>query len=443
MGSRWVAPPSVAEFYAMLPAVLQHELDVQRFEMAALGQEDIDDLRSHRLRRRKRIDEDAAHFRSRASLFSLRPRALPTQIDISSAAAEGRAFSALELTLLSSIDTVYIEITRPRQLELIEEHNTTFLTEINWARRDLAVNLRDTLMEKLTRFEPVLHTTWEILKGEVDEPALQDLLDALIELAPGADIGLGNLSELVLTDDVVREQVIEEMREELDKLDHRFVPLEPEGELRERMTNAQTTLLKRSDLVHVLVEDGELSQESVALEAKLVDKGVNAIDPVERAQLLQRRSEISVRRKQLQAQWRNTPPAQPYADEFMDAQDALLRRRLATLGTRGALFAQRYIALGDERAELDPEVPSATWEFLMAQAALSEDAVAAVPPPDPRAGLDLTPKVLLDPATRSKQQQLINLLKKATASKAKSKAASPFDELGPLPKPRKTKGKKP
>jgi len=85
-------------------------------------------------------------------------------------------------------------------------------------------------------------------------------------------------------------------------------------------------------------------------------------------------------------------------------------------------------------------VPSETWDFLRDQAALSEDALAAVPPPDPRAGLDLTPGVLLDPATRAKQQQLINLLKKVTAGKGKAGDAS---ALGPLPKPKKPSKKKP
>lgn len=429
---------SVAAFYALLPEVLGRELDVQRYERRTLGAEELEKLSGHRHRRRLRIDDDAANFLTRASQFSVRPLPLPGSADIVAAADAGRRLGATELAMLSAIGQVYAAIARPRRLEAMHDSNTRFLTEGNWATRDDAVRQRDAIIDDLRAFQFTSSEAWRIVKEYIGKQALDQLQADLGELAPSVDLGSGSLSKLVLEDETTRNQVLAEMRTTLAPQGTGAGEAPDDAALLEAREIARSAIAKQTGVLELLVEDGELSGELEAIEKQLEDQGVNLLEPDERAVVLKRRTEILRRRAALRGEWRHTPVPEPYLSSFLDAVEAQLEARIWDLGSHGALFAHRLDAARTKRAELNPEIAPLVWDFMAEFVELTEAVAAAKPPPDPLAGMSLGNVIVLDPALRKQQAQILKLLQQAQAAAAKADAKK--GAKGPLPKP-KPKGR--
>ncbi|MCB9897321.1 MAG: hypothetical protein H6825_04900 [Planctomycetes bacterium] len=415
-----VESPEAVAFAQALSAYLVDELDVQQSERTSLGAEDLATLAGHRRTRRLRIDRDAAEFLDRAGRFARRALAVPRPTPKATLTKEATIF-------LMALNNAYESSRDIRRISAIQQQNDEFRKTANWQARDRAVRLRDELIDQETIYTSLIDSSWTLYFDDVSPGTIEELEAELLKVAPDADLGGGDLSTLILTNEHLRTQVFSEVGGILTSPRIPVAPSKQEAKaLFDEATQLQIELLTTTGVGKLLEEQAKLEAELDEIDARLADKGVNKLDPVARRQETTHRLEVTRRLAQIDVEWHTTPIDRGLAGRLIELQDDLLRFSMFDLGLQGSLYGHAYDAVRDRYTPEEMADDSAkTWDYLEQQGVLLNILQSVNRPEDPLAGLD-APEVGLS------QADYLFQLKQAAAGLEKA-----------VPKPPKGKPKKP
>jgi hypothetical protein len=388
---------------------------VQAFEQSLLGGTPVGDLTRFQRKLRERIDADVGMMDGLAGKIPDKPLLFP------SASAATRPLTAKEQLFLSALPRAYEDAHDLGKLTTFAQANTDFLRTQDWARRGTAVIHRTGLVEREKAWLDLSVKAAAMVAAPepLPEEELDEMMVTLGRLSPRTMNAGESLATLVLRDEDMREQVLAELQERLDQPVEPLFPEDTEDELVAHRDELQAALLDATGLVPVLDEIITLGAEREQVDAQLQDKGVHAPDPVQRQQLRKRLNEVDNRLARLRSQWISTPPAQEQAQALIEAQDALLRRRIFDMGPAGALFADRYEGL---RRAHDPDDgrSDSVWLLIESQGLLLTELDEARPEPDPLDGLAPLPTPIVGGAA-NRAAILQAKVKAALAKKAARK----------------------
>lgn len=370
-------------FAEALGPFLTQELEVQEYERSTLGAEDITKLGGHRLKRRTRIDLDAAEFVALAGGFARRALAVPRP-------TPGVHLNRDQLAFVQALHKFYEDTRDIQRIKSITERNAEFRATANWQVRDQAVRLRDELVDIETTLTALIDETWLFYTGDIGLKSFLEMQAELTRIAPEALAGGGDLATLVLTNEALQQQVIAEVSSILKSPREPLAPAASADELRQSIGPLYVTLLDVSGVMPIYERQQELTAQLAEVDAKLEDMGVNTLTPPERRAITREKATIEQQLLQASNEWRATEPDRKTANALIAAQDDLLRKEQYDLGPVGALFAHRY---DEVRAMMDPalldEGSVNIWLLLEAQAALLNEINASKPEPSLLA--DLSP----------------------------------------------------
>jgi hypothetical protein len=434
------------QFSKLFQEALTLESTVQSYERKTLGSETMDRLGGIMLKRRERIDRDLLDYESQLDRIANEPLTIPT-------APEDNNLTIKERLALDSLRIAYGDSRDSLELENYISANQAFLSTLDWGDRDQAVRIREALLAQEASFQRLVVEAQEILKGGKRSIEVEAMVVNLRRMAPSLAFRKKTASSLVLNNESIRAEALQEALDFLQSPTPEHAPREGSDALLKKLPELQSDLIQASALVELRAELSSVEAELAEIETRLEDLGVNSLSDDARKQQSARANELRVRESTLQAQWLNTPPAQPQLNDLIRVQDGILQCSMLELGARGVLFAHRYDSLSMKKEER-LETPFGTWRFLEEQAELIGLMDEARPELDPLYGLP--PR--LDPSFQQSQLELVLALKKTRPDLFKrlpepkksvsiplqSKAASGTTPLGSVgaPPPGASSGKK-
>lgn len=385
-GSRAEQAAQAAQaFHDRFEEVLAFEAQVQEYERSSLGRVPAGQLKGARLERRRRLIKDQNTWNLRLESLPGRPLKAPR------ASQSLRPLEARESAVLRRLSQAYDLSRDTAVLDELQRHNATFLENENWIERDKAVQARDALIQREVDWADVVGQARLLITGGLT-PAQLDRLEATLDaLSPETRPDQGSPMEQLLADPQRQQKVQAELLMILGQPLDLGLPQASDQELMGLLPGLQAELVKASGLVEPYAELMGLNAELATLEESLADRGVNALEVDARRAAVARKAELVVRQNELNFQVGHSPPSVPEAKALIQAQDALIRRRLFEIGPRGALFAARHDTL-DPRGFADLPTPD-QWAFLEDQVALITALDEARPAPHPLEGVTMHPPV--------------------------------------------------
>lgn len=382
--------------------ILEHR--AQKLEQGSLGAELPKDLRGIRLDRWRRITADKERFPIWMDELPRQAYSMPP--------ARGRNLRPLEMVVLTRLGQAFEASRDLSTLKAIEFDLDTFNKTDNWAARDRAVGKRDTLFERELAWAQLRDQAEEIVSRGLSDEVLADMLSQLDVLAPQTAQDSASVLSRLLTDAAYAGKVMAELTALLSAPVESGLPKETDAQLLGALPALQLSLFEKSELVQTVTDAQAVESELVSIEKRLADRGVDAPDPTTRKQLAGRKAELMVQKNQIRNVLNATEPDLAAAELLRETQDKLIRRRMFALGSRAALFGQRYDVLLDQ-GRFPGKPPARIWRHLEDQLLLISALDSARPAPNPLEGLELryapagptgpvTKKALLEPLAKPK-----------------------------------------
>lgn len=410
-----VAGAQAIAFAKRLREVIEHELSVQKYELDSLGAVPIASLGGQRLEFRMRVDRDAEEFEARLAAVPKTPIQLPR---LSQAR---RKLAPREKLLIGRLIRAYGQDRNQSELDFLYNTNEKFLATENWGAREGVMHTRDTLLAREITYGDLAAQGRKILVTEPSAAELDDMEAQLDAISPETRTSESSVVQQLLGNPELQAQVLGELMGVLTARYDPQVPTESDEELLLALTSLQSELLEAAGLTEAQQELEAIDAELVEVDAQLADMGVSALTIDQRRTTAKRKTKLMVARNALQSSWNRTAPPEPQASLLITTQDALIRRRLHDLGTRGALFAHRYDTLEPTAmlsVELRPSAPE-VWEFFDAQAKLITSLDEARPAPNPLAGMTFGIVPAVGPTLPQDLQGNLPKPKKANTKKKK------------------------
>ncbi len=429
------ATPDSLAFAKLLRQVVAQELHVQDHErQMPLASADPATLSGYKAKRFARIQQDRKFKKKLGRKLPLFALGAPKP-------GRGQRLSAPDLALLERLKRAHESTRRLSKLNQWESANTDFLKSGDWARRDRAVQLRESLIEQEFVFTRLFDQSEDIAAGTGTKALRNEMIKALDEISPSSRDDSSDYVKLTLTNPDVRTQVLTEVLSVLGTMAPVAPPPPPESELSDKVTFARATLIAQAGLAETVTAFIEAEQKRAELQTKLDTN--DKLDPADRHKMTLKRKEIEREMARLKQQWRTTEPDPEKALETIALQRTLIERRMLDIGYRAAAFVRRRdtIEAMEERAR---EGKANVWGVLEQQQELLQLLASARPDHSPLRGLDAPPSPEQMQAIKSLKAQVQKAVNKAMgkakAGAGKGKKAPPKKKKKPAGKKKKGKG---